>query len=92
MSAFWESLIPSDCRKGDTDMVQSNPNTVLIHANIEVTVKALETMVWTAKQIAGTNSKGHFQVDTADVVNRMISRFLLEKDFESFAQDPKNYR
>jgi hypothetical protein len=75
---------------GKTEL-QSHQQTVLIHANVELTVKALETIVQTAKQITGKNSKGHWQVDTADVVSRLISMFLIEKDFESFTQNPDNY-
>ena len=28
---------------------------------------------------------------TAGLVNRMVSRFLLEKDFEAYVSDPGNY-
>jgi hypothetical protein len=76
----------------EKSMTEPNRETVLIHANVELTPKALDAMVQTAKQIAGQNKKGHWQVDTADVVSHMISRFLLEKDFESFTQNQDNYR
>ena len=35
---------------------------------------------------SGRNEKGHYTVDTADKVSEMISRFLLEKDFEGFVK------
>jgi hypothetical protein len=43
------------------------------------------------KKIAGQDEKGHVKVDTADAVNKMISRFLLERDFEAFARNENNY-
>ena len=72
-------------------MVDKNRETVLIHVNIELTSAALEHIVQRAKQMTGRNQKGYYRVDTADVVNKMISHFLLEKDFESFAKNPENY-
>jgi hypothetical protein len=64
---------------------------VVIHASIEISANALENIVDTAKKITGRNSKGYYQIDTADLVNRMISRFLMENNFESYVQDPSKY-
>lgn len=70
----------------------TEPNeTITINANIEITPAALQAIVATAKTIAGKNEKGHYQVDTADLVSAMVSRFLLEKNFETFTQDITNY-
>ena len=66
-------------------------HTVLINAHIEISTLTLETIVDTAKQILGPNEKGHFQVDTADVVSEMISRFLAEKDFDSYVKEKSHY-
>jgi hypothetical protein len=33
-----------------------------------------------------------YKVDPADKVAEMISRFLLENDFESFVKDADNYK
>ena len=66
-------------------------NSVIINANIEISGQALETIVDTAKKITGRNSKGHYRIDSADLVNRMISKFLVNKDFESYVQDLSNY-
>ena len=62
-----------------------------IHVNVKITTASLQTIVENAKNIAGRNEKGHYRVDTADKVSRMISRFLLENDFEGFVRDITNY-
>jgi hypothetical protein len=62
-----------------------------IHVNIEVTAKALSTIVANAKAIAGRDEKGGFRVDTADLVGRMVSRFLDRYDFEGFVAEVRNY-
>ena len=66
-------------------------NTIAVNAVIEITPNALQAIVENAKRITGRNEKGHYKVDTADKVGEMISRFLIEKDFESFAQNPDSY-
>ena len=66
-------------------------DTVVVNANVTITAAALQSIVANAKANAPRNEKGYFQVDTADKVSEMISRFLLEKDFEGFAGDPENY-
>ena len=67
-----------------------NQNTVLINANVEITVDSLQAIVKNAKEIVGRDSKGYYRVDTAEKVSQVISRFLAEKDFESFAKDIEN--
>ena len=66
-------------------------NTIVINANIEISTLSLKTIVDNAKQIKGRNAKGHFQVETADVVSEIISRFLAEKDFASYVKETANY-
>ncbi len=65
--------------------------TLLINANIAVTPDTLKNIVANVKQIAGTDNTGFYHVDTADKVGEMISRFLLEKNFEEYVKDIKNY-
>lgn len=65
--------------------------TVKIHVNIEITPAALQAVVENAKKATGPDQKGIYKVDTAEKVSEMISKFLLEKDFESYASDMKNY-
>ena len=66
--------------------------TVLINATIEVPAAALQIIVETARQMTGRNQKGHYQVDTADLVNRLLTGFVLEKDFVGFVSDRDNYK
>jgi hypothetical protein len=58
-------------------------NTLLVRANVEITSDSLEAIVTHAKKIR--------RKDTADLVAEMISKFLLEKDFESYAKNIENY-
>ena len=66
-------------------------DTIEVHANVIMTTASLKAIVENMKKIAGQDEKGHVKVDTADAVNKMISRFLLERDFEVFAKDENNY-
>ncbi len=68
-----------------------NKDTILINANIEIPIIALQTIVANAKKVAGKNEKGHYQVDTADKVSEMISRFLVDNDFESYVNLMDNF-
>ena len=67
-------------------------DTIEVHANIVMTIESLKAIVENTKRLAGRNEKGHYKVDTADAVSGMVSRFLLEMDFESYTKDQKNYR
>jgi len=64
---------------------------ITIHSTIDITTSALETIVQNSKLLAGRTEKGYYRVDTADKVGNMISRFLREKDFESWVKDLDNY-
>ncbi len=66
-------------------------DTIEVHVNVEITTTSLQSIVENAKKITGRNEKGHYRVDTADKVSRMISRFLLENDFEGYVKDITNY-
>ena len=59
-------------------------DTIVVNANVEMTTKSLQTIVEKAKQEVGRDEKGVYRVDTADKVSEMISRFLLEQDFEGY--------
>jgi hypothetical protein len=66
-------------------------DTIEVRANVIVTTASLKAIVENMKKMAGRDEKGHYRVDTANAVNKMISRFLLERDFEAFARDESNY-
>lgn len=69
-----------------------NKETLTINVNVELPPEAVSTVVQTAKKIVGTNAKGHYNVDTHEVLSSLISRFLMEKDFGAFARDVANYK
>lgn len=70
----------------------ADPNDMLeIHVNVEIPASALTAIVENAKQIAGTDASGRYRIDTAAKAGEMISRFLAEYDFESYARDINNY-
>jgi DNA repair protein RadC len=67
-------------------------DTIAVNVVVEMTTASLKAIVENAKRLSGRNEKGHYTVDTADKVSEMISRFLLEKNFEHFVKTAENYR
>ena len=67
-------------------------DTIVVRANVEMTSASLEAIVQNAKQVSTRDKRGVYRLDTADKVSEMISRFLLEHDFESFAKNIDNYK
>ena len=61
-------------------------DTITVHLNVEITTQSLKTIVENAKKKAGRDENGIYRIDTADKVSEMVSRFLLEKDFESYVK------
>ena len=72
-------------------MSQPDNDTLAVNVVIDLSPDALQAIVENAKRLAGRNEKGHYKVDTADKLGEMVSRFLAEKDFESFVKNPENY-
>ena len=66
-------------------------DTIAVNVVVEMTAASLRAIVEQAKRLSGRNEKGHYTVDTADKVSEMVSRFLLEKDFEAFVSNHDNY-
>ena len=62
-----------------------------IHVNINIAPSTLKTIVTHAKAVFGKDANGRYAVDTADLTSEMISRFLLEKDFDEYVKDKANY-
>ena len=62
-----------------------------IHVNIQISASALQAIVANAKKVTPRDGGGSLRVDTADWVSRMISKFLEEKDFETFVKDSSKY-
>ncbi|MBU4345383.1 MAG: hypothetical protein L6247_04835 [Desulfobacteraceae bacterium] len=61
-------------------------DTITVRVNIEMTTASLEMIVEKAKEKAGRDANGIYRIDTADKVSEMVSRFLLEKDFEGYVR------
>lgn len=72
-------------------MTKPSNDLVTIHVNIDLTPSALSAIVSNVKEIFGKDANGRYKIDTADATSAMISRFLLEKDFESYAKEKSNY-
>jgi len=64
---------------------------LLVNANINITAQSLQAIVANAKKKSGKDEKGIYRVDTADKVGEMISKFLLENDFEAYVENFDNY-
>ena len=62
-------------------------NKLRVHVNVEISADALQAIVNHAKKNADKDANGVYRVDTADQVSAVISKFLKEKDFESYAQN-----
>lgn len=71
--------------------MNQNKETLFVRANVALTSEALGAIVRIAKEIAGPDVNGVYRVDTAEKVSEMISKFLLEKDFEAYVQNVDNY-
>jgi len=67
-------------------------DTITVRVNVEITPESLKTIVENAKKSVGPNQSGVYRIDTAGKVDEMISQFLLEKDFEGYVKDTKNYK
>ena len=64
---------------------------VVINVNLEIPGRTLERIVQTAKALQGPDARGHFRIDTADLVARLISRFLLVGGFAEYVAESRNY-
>ncbi len=67
-------------------------NTITVNAHVDITVASLQAIVENAKKIAGRDEKGVYCVDTADRVSQMISKFLLNNDFEDYVKNINNMK
>ena len=65
---------------------------ITVNVNVDITSETLKAIVENAKKIAGRNEKGVYKVDTADKVSEMISKFLMENDFETYAKKIGNMK
>lgn len=64
---------------------------VRVHVNIDLSAASIQAVVANSKKRAGANQEGRHQMDTADVLAALISKFLLENDFDAFVQNVDHY-
>lgn len=64
---------------------------VVINANIAISGETLQTIVQTAKHLQGPDARGHFRIDTAELVSGLISQFLFDRGFDAYAADARHY-
>ncbi len=64
---------------------------ITIHARVELAASSLRAIVKNAKKAAGADEKGVYRIDTAGMVDALISAFLKEKDFDAYVSDLNNY-
>ena len=71
--------------------MSENTPMVNVHVNIDVPASCLQAVVstWKKKSAEAAQDRQHF--DTADTLANLITRFLLEKDFEAYTRDESNY-
>ncbi len=65
---------------------------IKVHVNVEITATVLQAIVKNAKALTGQDEKGVYHVDTADMLSRMISKFLINNDFEYYAKNIDNMK
>ncbi len=63
-----------------------------VNVNVDITTETLKAIVENAKTLAGPDEKGVYRIDTAEKVSEMISQFLMENDFETYAKDIGNMK
>jgi hypothetical protein len=73
-------------------MNQPTDDKLRVHVNDQITAATLQSIVSNAKQVATRDANGSYRIDTADQVSIMITRFLDEKDFETYVKDIDNYK
>jgi hypothetical protein len=71
--------------------MRESKDTITVNVNVEMTTASLQAIVENARKVEGRNEKGVYRIDTADKVSEMISNFILENDFESYAKNIENY-
>jgi hypothetical protein len=71
--------------------MSESKETITVNVNVEMTAVSLQAIVENAKKVEGRDEKGVYRIDTADKVSEMISNFILENDFESYAKNIENY-
>ena len=72
--------------------MDNNSDTVRVNVTIDIAGETLQTIVQTAKDIVGRNEKGHYRIDTADLLEDLLSAFIADKGFDAYVAESGNYR
>ena len=72
-------------------MSDASQDKLSVHVNVQISAAALQAIVANAKKTADKDANGTYRIDTADQVSVIISRFLDEKDFDSYVLDINNF-
>ena len=62
-------------------------NLLTVSVNIDISPAALQAVVENAKRSVGRDEKGIYRVDTAAWLGKVISDFLRQQDFETYAKN-----
>lgn len=73
-------------------MAHSKQDMIRVNVNVYIKADALQAIVSNAKKLVGKGAKGFYHVDTADQVSEMVTRFLEEKNFDSYVKNIANYQ
>jgi len=68
-----------------------NSELLSVCVNIDIKTTSLQTVVQQCKELVKPDEKGKYQVDPADVLSVLVSKFLLEKNFDKYIEDKENY-
>jgi hypothetical protein len=71
--------------------MSENTPLVNVHVNINLPAACLQAVVSNWKKKSAQEGQGRHHFDTADALSELITRFLLEKNFEEYTKDESNY-
>jgi len=66
-------------------------DTVRVNVTLDISGETLQTIVRTAKEIVGRNEKGHYRIDTADLLEDLLASFIDENGFDAYVGNRENY-
>ena len=72
-------------------MSPTSKNRLRVNVTLEISADTLQAVVANAKKLAGQDASGVYRIDTADKLGEMVTRFLEEKDFETYVKEIANY-
>jgi hypothetical protein len=71
--------------------MENGSDTVRVNVTLTVSGETLQTIVGTAKEIVGKSEKGHYRIDTADLLEDLLSNFIAENGFDAYVGNRENY-